>query len=160
MSVTRQQLFRPESLDARQSAWLGRHTLALGAPATLLSFASILITLGALAILVYGTYARRVELHGAVLPTTGPIQASAPVSGRIETVAVQDNAHVDPGTLLYVYLGSVATTAADLASGGHQAGTWRTVLLVVGLVATVVLVVVTTRLARRELARSEGLAPR
>ncbi len=113
MSVTRQELFRPESLDARQAAWLGRHTLALGAPVTVLSFASVVAVAAALAILLYGGYARRVELHGVVLPTTGLIQATAPASGRIEAVAVQDNAHVVAGTLLYVLNLETSTSNGD-----------------------------------------------
>ena len=59
-----------------------------------------------------------------------------------------------PGTVLYVYLGSVASTAAEAASGGAAPGGLRIALLVAGLVATVLVVVVVARLARRELDRA------
>lgn len=58
-----------------------------------------------------------------------------------------------PGTLLYVYLGSVVTTAAQLLKGGGDSGVWGRVLFWGGLVATLVVTVLITRLARRRLAR-------
>ncbi len=57
-----------------------------------------------------------------------------------------------PGTTLFVYLGSLASTAAEVASGGAGPSGARLALLVAGLVATVAVVVVVARLARRELA--------
>lgn len=63
-----------------------------------------------------------------------------------------------PGTWLYVYLGSLATTAAGLASGGSVGGGLRLALTVAGFVATLLVVVLVTRSARRvldeELARN------
>jgi uncharacterized membrane protein YdjX (TVP38/TMEM64 family) len=56
-----------------------------------------------------------------------------------------------PGTFLYVYLGSLATTAAALADAGRGGGPQRLALTIVGLVATVVVVVFVTRAARRAL---------
>lgn len=57
-----------------------------------------------------------------------------------------------PGTLLYVYLGTVAGTVAS-GSGG---GTGKYLLLGVGLAATVLVTIFVTRLARRELAAATG----
>jgi uncharacterized membrane protein YdjX (TVP38/TMEM64 family) len=60
-----------------------------------------------------------------------------------------------PGTLLYVYIGSLAgdvTSAA--ASGGADTG--ETVLKVVGLAATVIVTWFVTRIARRALADASG----
>jgi uncharacterized membrane protein YdjX (TVP38/TMEM64 family) len=62
-----------------------------------------------------------------------------------------------PGTLLYVYSGKVAGDVATLASGSAApAGPGRTVLLVVGLLATVVVTTYVTRIARRALAEQTG----
>jgi uncharacterized membrane protein YdjX (TVP38/TMEM64 family) len=59
-----------------------------------------------------------------------------------------------PGTLLYVYLGSLVTSASELAAGRHTAaGGWGRALYVLGLAATVAATVVITRIARRALAR-------
>ena len=54
-----------------------------------------------------------------------------------------------PGTLLYVYIGAAGAEVAE-ASGG-AAGWGQTALLVAGLLATAAVVVLVTRVARREL---------
>ncbi|HEY8121699.1 MAG TPA: TVP38/TMEM64 family protein [Myxococcota bacterium] len=60
-----------------------------------------------------------------------------------------------PGTLLYVYLGSVATDVASAAAvGGAASG--RTALTIVGLAATALVTIFVTRIARRALADASG----
>ena len=61
-----------------------------------------------------------------------------------------------PGTAMYVYLGSLVTSATQLASGHPSGGAAGSALYWVGLVATVAVTVVLTRLARRELKRNIG----
>jgi uncharacterized membrane protein YdjX (TVP38/TMEM64 family) len=56
-----------------------------------------------------------------------------------------------PGTWLYVYLGSLARTAAGLTDASRGGGPQRLALTIAGLVATVVVVVLVTRSARRAL---------
>ena len=56
-----------------------------------------------------------------------------------------------PGTILYVYIGSVAKDLTELTSGGIQSGMAGRVLLLVGLAATLVLTVIITRKATRTL---------
>lgn len=57
-----------------------------------------------------------------------------------------------PGTLLYVYLGSLVTSVSQLTSGHRpDSGVWGRVLFWGGLVATVAVTVVITRIARRAL---------
>lgn len=64
-----------------------------------------------------------------------------------------------PGTLLYVYAGKVAGDVAAVA-GGHAAerGAADWVVLVLGLVATALVTVFVTRVARRALAAATGEA--
>jgi uncharacterized membrane protein YdjX (TVP38/TMEM64 family) len=59
-----------------------------------------------------------------------------------------------PGTVMYVYLGTLAGELADLASGGPRSSALQYALLGAGLVATVAVTVVITRLASRVLARA------
>jgi uncharacterized membrane protein YdjX (TVP38/TMEM64 family) len=59
-----------------------------------------------------------------------------------------------PGTVVYVYLGSIAQDLADLASGRTQQGPAHYVLLAMGLVATLFVTVYLTHLARRALAKA------
>lgn len=63
-----------------------------------------------------------------------------------------------PGTFLYVYIGA---TAREALSGGltEGAGRFKQVLTVVGLAATVGVVVVVTRAARRAMAEVEHATP-
>jgi uncharacterized membrane protein YdjX (TVP38/TMEM64 family) len=56
-----------------------------------------------------------------------------------------------PGTALYVYLGSLAPTAAQLATAAGGAGAVRLGLYIAGLLATIIVVVIATRAAKRVL---------
>lgn len=62
-----------------------------------------------------------------------------------------------PGTLVYVYLGSAVRSLRDVASGNFQGGMGQKILFGVGLVATVAVTTLITRLARRAL--DETLPP-
>lgn len=73
---------------------------------------------------------------------------------RTRTYVVASAAGMLPGTVLFVYLGSLASTAAEAASGGPGPSAVRLGFLATGLVATIVVVVIVARLARRELART------
>jgi uncharacterized membrane protein YdjX (TVP38/TMEM64 family) len=66
-----------------------------------------------------------------------------------------------PGTVLYVYLGSLVTSVAQLSRGERPAaGTSGHVLFWGGLAATVLVTVYVTRLARRALAATLPEAPK
>lgn len=56
-----------------------------------------------------------------------------------------------PGTALYVYLGSLAPTAAELSAAADGDSPGRTLLYILGLAATIVVTVIATRAARRAL---------
>ncbi len=76
---------------------------------------------------------------------------------RLGTYALASWAGMLPGTFLYVYLGSLVTSAAELLSGKRpQAGPWEQVLFFGGLAATLAVAVVVTRIARRALAEAIG----
>jgi len=56
-----------------------------------------------------------------------------------------------PGTLLYVYLGTVGKVGLEASKGGGGRSTLEYVFLGVGLLATVIVTIVVTRVARRAL---------
>lgn len=57
-----------------------------------------------------------------------------------------------PGTVMYVYLGSLVTSASELASGERtDAGPWARILYWGGLAATLLVTISITRVARRAL---------
>jgi uncharacterized membrane protein YdjX (TVP38/TMEM64 family) len=58
-----------------------------------------------------------------------------------------------PGTFLYVYIGATARDA--LSAGSSSVGRWQLVLRIAGLLATVAVVVLITRTAKRALAQAE-----
>jgi uncharacterized membrane protein YdjX (TVP38/TMEM64 family) len=58
-----------------------------------------------------------------------------------------------PGTIMYVYFGSLAENLASLGAGGREKTPQEWALLIVGLVATIVVTVFVTRIARRALSR-------
>src|SRR6516164_545195 len=61
-----------------------------------------------------------------------------------------------PATLLYVYLGAAGKAGLNAAAGQSSSRSpWEDVVFGIGLIATVVVTVWVTRIARRELARSE-----
>lgn len=65
-----------------------------------------------------------------------------------------------PGTVLYVYLGSLITSASQLATGERpDAGLWGRVLYWGGFAATLLVAVVVTRVAKRALASALHQGP-
>jgi uncharacterized membrane protein YdjX (TVP38/TMEM64 family) len=60
-----------------------------------------------------------------------------------------------PGTLMYIYVGSALKSLAELATGSRTRGPAEWTLFALGLVATVAVSVLVTRLARRALSDAE-----
>jgi membrane fusion protein len=100
-SVARPTLFRPESLHDRELAWRGRAALALGFPVAFVSLGSVALAAGITALIAFGSYARRVDMEGTVLPSAGLIAMSSPSPGRIEVLAVREGEAVEKGARLY-----------------------------------------------------------
>jgi membrane fusion protein len=100
-TTAQQGLFREQSLRARDLAWQGRPALTLGWPAAFTTFAAAALVVATAALVIFGNYARRVDLQGTVLPNTGLITVFAPSAGRIESLAVEEGEQVDRGTALY-----------------------------------------------------------
>jgi uncharacterized membrane protein YdjX (TVP38/TMEM64 family) len=64
-----------------------------------------------------------------------------------------------PGTMMYVYLGSAVKSLTDLAAGRIAGGAGPSVLLFVGLLATVVVTVYVGRVAKRALDKAISQPP-
>jgi membrane fusion protein len=101
MSATQQPLFRPQSLQARQNAWLGRPSVSSGLPTTFTTIMSVALITALAALVTFGNYARRIDLQGVILPNTGLIRISSPAAGWIQSIAVHDGQTVRQGALLY-----------------------------------------------------------
>ena len=108
MSASQEGLFRPESLRARELAWQGRPVLALGLPVAFISLASVALAVATAALITFGSYARRVDMEGTILPSAGLVAISSPSPGRIAALAVREGEAVKKDTLLYtLYLDTV-----------------------------------------------------
>ena len=71
------------------------------------------MVIAAAALLTWGSYARRVELHGVVLPSTGLVQVASPAAGWVEALNVHDGDSVASGTRLYTLNTDTATRNGD-----------------------------------------------
>jgi uncharacterized membrane protein YdjX (TVP38/TMEM64 family) len=60
-----------------------------------------------------------------------------------------------PGTVLYVYLGTVGKAGVQAAAGGGGRSPWEWTLLGVGLIATIIVTIWVTRIAGKALHESE-----
>jgi membrane fusion protein len=100
-NVSQHPLFRRESLHSGELAWQGRPALRLDLPTAFTTLASAALAVAAAALIVFGSYTRRVDLEGAVLPNTGLIAISSPAAGWIEMLAVHEGEAVKKGVLLY-----------------------------------------------------------
>jgi membrane fusion protein len=103
-------LFRPQSIAARQGAWLGEPTISLSPPIRLVSFSSCVLVVA----MVFGSYARRTNLRGLMLPSSGLVKVSAPQSGAIRSSNVSNDQEVYAGDVLYVL--DTDTTSSDGAT--------------------------------------------
>jgi membrane fusion protein len=112
-----QPFFRRESLDARRLAWLGRPTVVSPLSRNIVAAFSIFFVVTAVLFITFGTYTRRVQVSGVLLPTEGVTRLSAPQTGRVQALFVADGAKVKMGDVLYV-LGLDSTTSL----GDTQAG--------------------------------------
>ena len=74
---------------------------------------------------------------------------------RLRSYTLASLAGMLPGTILYVYLGSLVTSATQLASGEKPSGgAAQTALYWGGLVAALIVTVLVTRIARKALRRT------
>src|ERR1700732_3122465 len=90
IGASQRSLFRPESLRAGELAWQGRPALALGTPAAFTSLASVTLALAIAALITFGSYVRRVDMEGTVLPSAGLMAISSPSPSWIAALAVRE----------------------------------------------------------------------
>jgi membrane fusion protein len=111
IAAVQQGLFRPESLRSRELAWEGRPALAMGVPLAFASFAAMALAAATAALITFGSYARRVDMEGTVLPSTGLMAISSSSAGWIAALAVREGEAVEKGALLYTL--DLDTTTKD-----------------------------------------------
>lgn len=95
-------LFRPEVLEARRDAWLGKVQDVQPIPIRIIAILSLVFAI-AIAIYVYfGGYTRRVHTIGSMMPPTGLVTVGARANGVIITRNAIEGKHVKKGDVLFV----------------------------------------------------------
>ena len=106
-------LFRQEVMEARQQRWLGDITLGQPVSAWLLGTLAFLAASAVVAFAICGDYTRRTRVTGQLVPGLGLASLTAPTSGTLVDVRVEEGQLVLAGDVLAV----VAVPRATLAGG-------------------------------------------
>jgi membrane fusion protein len=110
--------------------WLGRPAVRLGLPAALMSVLAVLIVVALAALIIFGSYAKRIEIRGAILPSAGLIQVSSPVGGWIQSMHAHEGQVVTSGTLLYIVNTDIANSKGSTQQQILQSlGIMRSILM-------------------------------
>src|SRR5688500_14560424 len=87
-------LFRVESREERERAWLGRIIMIRPISLTALSWAGFAFAIAIAAFFVFGEYTRKTRLGGVLTPSTGTARIVAQQAGRVEAVHVREGDQV------------------------------------------------------------------
>ena len=94
-------LFRREALDARRDAWLGRVQISQPLPVRIVAWSCVALTVGAVLLLTFGTYTRRVHATGQVMPKSGLLTLGAIQPGTISVIHATEGQRVQKGDVLF-----------------------------------------------------------
>lgn len=108
-------LFRAESQQAREGAWLGKIVLARPLSFTLLTAAAIAIAAALAAFFCLTEYTRKARVTGTLAPAEGVVRVLAQQPGRVESLAVREGDSVARGdTLLGIADARTGASLEDL----------------------------------------------
>ena len=108
-------LFRAESQQAREGAWLGRIVLARPLPFALLTACAVAIAVALAAFFSLTEYTRKARVTGTLAPAEGVVRVLAQQPGRVEVLAVREGDTVRRGdTLLGLVDARAGATLEDL----------------------------------------------
>lgn len=94
-------LFRQEALEARRDTWLGRVQISQPLPVRIVAWSCATLALGAMLLLTFGTYTRRVHATGQVMPKSGLLTLGATQPGTISMIHAREGQRVQKGDLLF-----------------------------------------------------------
>lgn len=110
------QLFRPESLQSRAQAWLGRPVVISRIPIAVFAVFSIGFVVALGLFVSFADYTRRVRVEGLVLPQDGLTRVTAPQPGWVTELRVGEGQQVRRGDVLY-RIGIDVTTSLGATQG-------------------------------------------
>lgn len=96
-------LFRSESQQARERAWLGKIVLARPLSFAMMTAAALAITLCLAVFFILTEYTRKARVTGSLAPSDGIVRVIAQQSGRVETLAIREGERTErDATLLRI----------------------------------------------------------
>lgn len=108
-------LFRPEVLAARQAQWLGGIRIGRPLSFSVVTGAALAMAAALIAFACWGEVARKVTVHGLLLPQGGLINVAAQQAGVIAEVLVREGDEVKAGQPLLQLRSERVTVAGDAA---------------------------------------------
>jgi membrane fusion protein len=93
-------LFRAESQQAREGAWLGKIVLARPLSFALLTGAAVGIAIALAAFFTFTEYTRKARVTGTLAPAEGVVRVLAQQAGRVESLSVREGDMVRRGETL------------------------------------------------------------
>ncbi|MCZ2136246.1 MAG: HlyD family secretion protein [Burkholderiales bacterium] len=98
-------LFRPESLAARQTQWLGSVRLSQPVGYSLTASVGLAVAVGIGLFAAFGTYSKKATVPGLLAPGAGALRLTAATGGTLVDLRVGEGARVAAGDVLFVISG-------------------------------------------------------
>jgi len=93
-------LFRPESLHSQRQSWLGSIHVMQPVGLVRLTFGVLATLVAVSTFFLVAEMGRKVTLTGVLLPDKGLVRITAPAAGTLAALAVREDQHVAPGSVL------------------------------------------------------------
>lgn len=101
MATSEGGLFRPEAVDRIRTRLDGAVVVQNLTSTGVIALFSIVLVVGALLVLYFGEYTRRISVKGQLVPANGLSQISSPTIGVVVRRGADTDQHVSAGQLLY-----------------------------------------------------------
>jgi membrane fusion protein len=116
--MSNETLFRQEVMAHKGQSSYGQIILAQPASLKLLTVASVLVALGVMAYFTWGSYTRKVQVSGVLMPTQGLTKVASPQGGVITAMKVTEGQAVRQGDVLFEI--SAQRTTDDGSTGSVE----------------------------------------
>ncbi len=111
--MTQSSLFRPESIQGQQQAWLGSIQLLRPVSLTVLTASALIVVSLVGTALVEGRYTRKAHVIGFLMPDKGLLRLVSPQAGTVLERRVGEGQAVKQDDVLFVLSSDRATLGAD-----------------------------------------------